>query len=70
MSAPADALPMVCGRCIAGEPQFFPQAAYRGKTVYFCTEFCLNAFLADPDRFYRLHRAAETVDRKSPPEDA
>jgi YHS domain-containing protein len=23
--------------------------------IYFCTEFCRNAFKADPDRFYEAH---------------
>jgi YHS domain-containing protein len=48
-------IPMVCGRCITGDPDFFPQAEYRGQTVYFCTDFCLNAFISDPDRFHAVH---------------
>jgi YHS domain-containing protein len=47
---------MVCGRCITGDPDYFPQAEYRGRMVYFCTDFCLNAFVSDPDRFISVHR--------------
>ncbi|MBN1450491.1 MAG: YHS domain-containing protein [Anaerolineales bacterium] len=28
---------------------------YKGNTLYFCTESCLNAFLADPKRFFCAH---------------
>ena len=52
---PSDKLPMVCGRAIAGDPELFPQAEYHGRTIYFCTEFCLSDFLNSPDRFYRVH---------------
>ncbi|KAF0108636.1 MAG: hypothetical protein FD146_522 [Anaerolineaceae bacterium] len=56
MTAPDKSpIPMVCGRTIIGDPDFFPQAEYRGQTVYFCTDFCLNAFLSAPDRFYAVH---------------
>ena len=55
MTSPSNKLPMVCGRCITGDPDFFPQAEYQGRTVYFCTEFCLNAFMSAPDRFYAVH---------------
>ena len=58
-------LPMVCGRSINGEPLYFPNAEYRGRVVYFCTEFCRNAFEADPDRFYDVHsRNARPVQEK------
>ncbi len=30
-------------------------AEYQGRTIYFCTEFCLETFNADPDRFYVAH---------------
>jgi len=45
----------VCKRVIYADPQYFPRAEYRGRTVTFCTESCLNAFLADPERFYCTH---------------
>jgi YHS domain-containing protein len=54
-SAPDPALPMVCGRAVAGDPVYFPKAEFHGREIFFCTEFCLNAFRADPDRFYKVH---------------
>ncbi len=50
----------LCGRIFRyADPQYFPRAEYRGRTIYFCTESCLGAFLADPDVFYRVHSLAE-----------
>jgi YHS domain-containing protein len=46
---------MVCGRVINGDPAYFPVAEYQGRTIYFCTEFCLHAFQKEPDQFYRVH---------------
>ena len=46
---------MVCGRNITVNPSYIPQATCKGNTLYFCTESCLNAFLADPERFYCAH---------------
>jgi YHS domain-containing protein len=47
----------LCGRIFHNtDSQYFPRAQYRGKTIYFCTESCLGAFNADPERFYRAHR--------------
>ncbi len=47
----------LCGRIFANtDPQYFPRAEYRGRTIYFCTDSCLGAFLADPERFYKAHR--------------
>jgi len=34
---------------------WYPRAEYLGQTIYFCTEFCLEAFEADPERFYIAH---------------
>jgi len=45
----------VCKRVFHANPAYFPQAEYQGKTVYFCTDICLEAFLADPERFYCAH---------------
>ncbi len=47
----------LCGRIFHNtDPRYFPRAAFRGRTLYFCTESCLGAFVADPERFYRAHR--------------
>ena len=45
----------VCKRVFIADPAYFPKVDYNGKTIYFCTESCLNAFLADPERFYCAH---------------
>jgi len=49
-------LPMVCSRAVDGDPVFFPHAEYRGRTLYFCTDYCLSAFQSDPERFLAVHR--------------
>ncbi|HLO15104.1 MAG TPA: hypothetical protein VK206_09755 [Anaerolineales bacterium] len=50
----------LCGRIFRdADPAYFPRVEYRGKTIYLCTEFCLEAFLADPDVFYKVHRNSE-----------
>jgi YHS domain-containing protein len=47
----------LCGRILRNtDPQYFPRATYRGRTIYFCTESCLGAFISDPQRFYNAHR--------------
>ena len=33
------------------DPSKYPTAAYKGQTIYFCTEACLQAFYTDPDGF-------------------
>ncbi|MHB8776589.1 MAG: YHS domain-containing protein [Anaerolineales bacterium] len=33
------------------DPSKYPEAEYKGKTVYFCTQACLEVFLQDPDPF-------------------
>ncbi len=51
---------VLCGRMFLDtDPGFFPSASYRGRTVKFCTESCLGAFLADPEAFYKVHRNSE-----------
>jgi YHS domain-containing protein len=45
----------VCKRVFNADLTYFPHAEYHNKTVYFCTGACLNAFLADPERFYCAH---------------
>ena len=49
-------LPMICGRSINGDPTYYPHAEYRGKLIYFCTDFCRNAFETDRERFYDAHK--------------
>jgi YHS domain-containing protein len=50
----------LCGRIFRDtDPQYFPRANYRSRTIYFCTETCLDAFMADPDLFYKMHRNSE-----------
>ncbi|PKN93164.1 MAG: hypothetical protein CVU44_12105 [Chloroflexi bacterium HGW-Chloroflexi-6] len=51
--APASRL--VCGRTMTTAPENYYPAEYQGRIIYFCTEFCLDAFKADPDRFYSAH---------------
>lgn len=47
----------LCGRIFRGaDAGYFPHASYRGRTLYLCTQVCLDAFLADPERFFRAHR--------------
>jgi YHS domain-containing protein len=51
---------VLCGRIFReADPAYFPRAEYRGRTLLFCTETCLGAFLADPDIFYKVHRNSE-----------
>lgn len=53
----------VCGRMLTTDPANYPQAVYHGKMIYFCTEYCLDAYNADPERFYAAHSLPH--DRKS-----
>ena len=45
----------VCHRIITGDPAYYPQAEFHGRTIYFCTETCQSVFLSDPERFYTAH---------------
>jgi YHS domain-containing protein len=45
----------VCGREMTTAPENYYAAEYQGQTIYFCTSFCLDAFNADPERFYLAH---------------
>ncbi|MBI5296071.1 MAG: hypothetical protein HY869_11405 [Chloroflexi bacterium] len=50
----------LCGRIFHDtDPTYFPRTAYRGRTIYFCTESCLGAFLANPEAFYKAHRNSD-----------
>jgi YHS domain-containing protein len=54
-AGPPEGFHTLCKRVLAADPAYFPRAEYCGKPVYFCTEACLNAFLADPERFFCAH---------------
>jgi YHS domain-containing protein len=45
----------VCHRLITGDPAYYPQLEFHGRTIFFCTETCLSVFLSDPERFYAAH---------------
>ncbi len=45
----------VCQRTIHNDPAYYPTTEYNGRIIHFCTGFCLEAFRADPDRFYAAH---------------
>ena len=45
----------LCGRTFVSDPAYFQSAEYKGQTVYFCTEYCLDAFRRDPERFAKVH---------------
>ena len=50
----------LCGRQFRETDQtYFPRVAYRGRTLTLCTQACLEAFLADPEAFYKAHRNSE-----------
>jgi YHS domain-containing protein len=46
---------LVCGRNMTIPAENYYPAEYQGRTIYFCTQFCLETFHADPDRFYAAH---------------
>jgi YHS domain-containing protein len=52
---PTRVLETVCHRAISGDPLYYPQAAFHGRTIYFCTGTCQSVFLSDPERFYAAH---------------
>lgn len=50
----------LCGRIFQDtDVTYFPRVEYRGRTLYLCTQTCLDAFVADPDKFYKAHRNSE-----------
>ena len=53
---------MVCGRTLARPESYHHKAEYQGRTIYFCTEFCLETFLADPKPFYTAHSRSRPPD--------
>jgi YHS domain-containing protein len=50
----------VCHRAMTAPLESYYRAEYQGRMIYFCTEFCLDAFRADPDRFYAAHSRRKT----------
>ena len=46
---------LVCGRKMTIAPQNYYAAEFCGQVIYFCTEFCLESFKADPERFFNAH---------------
>ncbi len=59
-TTPARKFATLCGRIFRDtDPQYFPNAQHRGRTLRFCTEACLGAFIADPDIFCKVHRNSE-----------
>jgi YHS domain-containing protein len=55
-ASPRDSFVAICGRVFHSDPDYFPQAEYRGRRIYLCTDSCLGAFLSDPDRFVAAHK--------------
>jgi len=54
----------VCHRTVTGDLAYYPKAEYHGRTVYFCTEYCLRAFLVDPERFFPAHSKSRMDPKK------
>jgi len=52
---------LVCGRIMTIAPENYYHAEYQGRDIYFCTEFCLEAFRADPERFYNAHSRRKDI---------
>ena len=46
---------LVCGRIMTTATENYYPADYKGRMIFFCTEFCLEAFRADPERFFTAH---------------
>jgi hypothetical protein len=51
-----DSFVAICGRVFHSDPDYFPQAEYRDRTIYLCTDTCLGTYLSDPDRFVAAHK--------------
>jgi YHS domain-containing protein len=43
------------------DSDWYPRAEYKGRMIYFCTEFCLEAFRVDPERFYIAHSRRKDI---------
>jgi YHS domain-containing protein len=55
-TARRDSFVALCGRVFHADPDYFPQAEFRGRTIYLCTDACLGALLSDPERFVAAHK--------------
>ena len=64
-ASPAGVLDPVCGMTI-DPADAVGHTEHRGQTYYFCHESCLEAFVADPERFLDASRASA----EPAPEDA
>lgn len=50
----------LCGRIFRDtDASYFPRVEYHGRRIYLCTQTCLDAFLADPGKFFKAHRNSE-----------
>lgn len=58
---------LVCGREMTTAPENYSPAQYRGRRIHFCTEFCLDAYNADPERFYAAHSRNAPKEETLPP---
>ena len=55
----------VCGMVVS-RLTAVAEAEHQCKTYYFCAQVCRDAFLADPQRYLRVHRQ-HGVQPKQPP---
>ena len=66
LESPLSPLHTVCNREMTTAPENYYSAEYQGRTIYFCTSFCLDAFHADPDRFIAAHSKSKKEKRAQP----
>ena len=64
-TSPSPPLRTICGRRITTLPEHYYPTLFQDSTIYFCTEFCLDAFRADPDRFYLAHSRNATLSQEN-----
>jgi YHS domain-containing protein len=67
MTTPEQTSETVCHRAMPAPLDSYYHAEYQGRTIYFCTEFCLETFKADPDRFYAAHSRRKDPRLANPP---
>lgn len=49
---------MLCGMRVISDPALCNPVRYRDRIYYFCNQFCLEAFQADPEGFSRAHKGS------------
>ena len=50
----------LCGRIFRdANIEEYPSTQHKSKKIIFCTESCLNSFLAEPEVFCKVHRNSE-----------